>query len=68
MSESTERAVEKEIKYRTLLSTESELDRNSTVDQARVFEILDKFAAQGSEGYSTPTLCSSDTYLTTSST
>ena len=65
MSESTERAVEREIKYRTLLSTESERDR-TTVDQARVFEILVKFAAQGSEGYPTPPLCSSDTYLTTS--
>ena len=65
MSESTERAVEKAIKYGTLLSTESEWDRNA-VDHAKVFEILDKFAAKGSEGYSTPPLCSNDTYLTTS--
>ena len=38
------------------------MDRDA-LDQARVFEVLDKFGAQGSEGYSTP-LCSSDTYLT----
>ena len=65
ISESTEGAVEKAIEYGTLLSAESEWNR-STIDQARVFEILNKFAAHGSEGYSTPPLCSSDRYLTTS--
>ena len=55
MSESTERAVEKAIKYGTLLTTEGEWDRNA-LDQAKVSEILDKFAAQSNEGYSTPTL------------
>ena len=63
MSESTERAVEKPIKYSALLTTESKWDRGG-LDQTSVVEILDKFAAQGSEGYSTLPLCSSDTYLT----
>ena len=63
MSESTERAVEKPIKYSTLLTTGSKRDKDG-LDQASVFEILEKFAAQGSEGYSTPLVCSSGTYLT----
>jgi hypothetical protein len=54
-SESTVKAVDKAIKYGTTLST-------ATLDQAAVVEIL----KQGNEGYSTPPLCSSDTYLTTS--
>ena len=62
-SESTEKAAEKPIKYSTLLTTESKWDRDG-LDRARVFEILEKFAAQGSEGYSTPPVCSSYTYLT----
>ena len=63
MSQSTERAVEKPIKYSTLLTTGSKWDGDG-FDQARVFEILEKFAAQGSEEYSTPLVCSTDTYLT----
>ena len=63
MSQSTERAVEKPAKYNTLLTTESKWDGDG-FDQARVFEILEKFAAQGSEEYSTPLVCSTDTYLT----
>ena len=63
MSESTKRTVEKPIEHTTLLSTESKWDRDG-LDQARVFEILDKFATQGSEGYSSHPFCSSDTYLT----
>ena len=63
MSKSTERAVEKPAKYSTLLTTESKWDRDG-FDQARVFQILEKFAAQGSEGYSTLPVCSSDIYLT----
>jgi len=65
VSGSTEKAVEKAIKYGTLLSKKSEWDGNS-LDQARVFESLKQSAIQGSEGYSTPRLCLSDTYLTTS--
>jgi len=61
MSKSNEKA----IKDRALLSTQRVGDRNA-VDQARVFEILEKFAARSSEGYSTPALRSSDMYLTTS--
>ena len=62
-SGSTEKAVEKALRYRALLSKGREWDGNSP-DQARVFEILKTFATQGSEGYSTP-LCFNDTYLTT---
>ena len=59
-SGSTEKALENAIKYGTVLSKEREWD-GSTPDQARVFEILKFFAVQGSEGYSTPPSCSSDT-------
>ena len=55
----------KALKYGTVLSTEREEDGDS-LDQSRVLEILKIFAAQGSEGYPTPPLCSSDTFLTTS--
>jgi hypothetical protein len=60
MSGSIEKVVEKAIKYGSVLSKTREWDGNS-LDQARVFEILTKFATQGSERYSTPPLCSSDT-------
>jgi len=60
MRGSTEKAVEKAIKYGTLLSKRREWDGNS-LDQARVFDILKQFAMQGSEGYSTPRLCLRDT-------
>jgi hypothetical protein len=63
LSGSTEKAMEKDIKYETELSKESVWD-GSPLDQARVDEMLKKFTAQGIEGYSTPPLCSSDTYLT----
>ena len=53
MSGPTEKAVEKVIKYGTLFSTKRESDGNA-LDQAGGFEILEKFAAQGNEGYSTP--------------
>jgi hypothetical protein len=59
MSVSTEKTVEKAIKYGTVLSKKREWDGNS-LDQARVFKILTKFATQGSERYSTIPLCSSD--------
>ena len=65
MSGSSEKAVGKSIKYGTVISTESVRDGNA-LDQAGGFEILEMSASQGSEGYSTPLFCSSDTYLTTS--
>ena len=58
-------AYEFDVRHDGLLSTESEWDRNS-LNQANVSEIIDKFAAQGSEGYYTPPFCFSNTYLTTS--
>ena len=55
------KAVEEAIKYGAVLSTEREGDGNA-LDQDGVSEVPNK----GSEGYYTPPLCSSDTYLTTS--
>jgi hypothetical protein len=65
MSESTEKATKEAIQYETELSAQKEWD-GSALEQARVFENIKKFAAQGSEGYSTPPLCSGDAYLITS--
>jgi hypothetical protein len=50
LSGSTEKAVEKDIKYETELSKERVWD-GSALDQTRVDEMLKTFTAQGSEGY-----------------
>ena len=49
----------------SVLSTERACDGN-TLDQARAFEIYDKVAVEGIEGYSIPPLRSSHAYLTIS--
>ena len=65
MSGLTTKAVEEAIKYGAVLSTEREGDGNA-LDQDGVPEVPKRFSTKGSEGYYTPSLCSSDTYLTTS--